>query len=77
MTSRPRAGFLSNGEGFGPFVDLLGEDGGDQAKGGGVPAAIRTAVADLMPEHAPADREDAPAPELPVGLMLHTTRTAT
>ncbi|MGW5479210.1 hypothetical protein [Streptomyces sp. NPDC004008] len=32
--------------------------------------AIRTAVADLMPEHTPADCDDAPAPELPVTLDM-------
>ncbi|GAA2638348.1 hypothetical protein GCM10009863_63970 [Streptomyces axinellae] len=39
--------------------------------------AIRTAVADLMPEHATLDPEDAPAPELPVVLTvpLGTPRT--
>ena len=32
--------------------------------------AIRTAVADLLPEHTAADHEDAPAPELPVVLDM-------
>ncbi|MFI0770846.1 recombinase family protein [Streptomyces sp. NPDC021218] len=32
--------------------------------------AIRTVVADLMPEHATVDPEDAPAPELPVVLDM-------
>ncbi|MEU5927099.1 recombinase family protein [Streptomyces antimycoticus] len=32
--------------------------------------AIRTAVADLMPEHTAADREDAQTPELPVTLDM-------
>ncbi|MDN3028322.1 hypothetical protein [Streptomyces sp. S.PB5] len=32
--------------------------------------AIRTAVADLLPEHAIDDREGAPAPELPVALDM-------
>jgi DNA invertase Pin-like site-specific DNA recombinase len=32
--------------------------------------AIRTAVADLMPEHTLAGREDAPAPQLPVTLDM-------
>ncbi|WP_281154693.1 recombinase family protein [Streptomyces sp. HYC2] len=32
--------------------------------------AIRTAVADLMPEHTTAGHEDAPAPELPVTLDM-------
>lgn len=32
--------------------------------------AIRTAVADLMPEHTAADHEDTPAPELPVTLDM-------
>jgi hypothetical protein len=32
--------------------------------------AVRTAVADLMPEHTTASREDAPAPELPVTLDM-------
>jgi hypothetical protein len=34
------------------------------------PEAIRTAVADLMPEHTAADHEDTPAPELQVALDL-------
>lgn len=32
--------------------------------------AIRTAVADLLPEHTAADREEAPAPELPVTIDM-------
>lgn len=32
--------------------------------------AVRTAIADLMPEHTPADDEDAPAPQLPVTLDM-------
>ncbi|WP_433232538.1 recombinase family protein [Actinomadura formosensis] len=32
--------------------------------------AVRTAVADLMPEHTAADNEDVPAPQLPVTLDM-------
>ncbi|WP_431981454.1 resolvase [Streptomyces qinglanensis] len=33
-------------------------------------AAVRTTVADLLPEHTAADHEDTPTPELPVTLDM-------
>ncbi|MER6357438.1 hypothetical protein ABT186_37945 [Streptomyces sp. NPDC001634] len=54
-----RAAYLENR----PIAALAREHGVSRG-------AIRTAVADLMPQHAPADREDAPAPETPVTLDM-------